>query len=145
MNGKTIKVLYIEDDPEDVELVKEYLDESIDSKFSMLHVNELSKGIQVLKDNGIDIVLLDLSLPDCIGLETFKKLRANAPLVPIIVFTGTTLHRAEMRECIMGSQSFLLKKDLDSNSLIKSILESIEKRQIQEKLSSHFVDDSKPI
>lgn len=140
MEVKTIKILYVEDDADDVELVKEFLEEKESNKFDIIHVDELSKGLQLLANNGIDIVLLDLSLPDCIGLETFRRLRSKAPQIPIIVLTGTTLHRAEIRECMEGTQSFMVKGYINSDSLKHAITDALEKKRLQEKLRSHFIN-----
>ena len=141
MTTNTIKILYVEDDIEDLELVKELLEQNQESKFDILHADKLSKGLKLLDSNKIDVVLLDLSLPDCIGLDTFKMFRSKAPMIPIIVLTGTLLHRSEIRQCIDGSHEYLVKGYVDGHSLAKSISNAIERQRLRKKLSEHFLDN----
>src|ERR1044071_6508419 len=83
-----IRVLLIEDNPGDARLIQVMLRDSDAGFFSTEHVDRLELGIQRLAAGDIDIVLVDLSLPDSQSLATFARLHAFAPHVPIVVLTG---------------------------------------------------------
>ena len=82
------KVLLIEDNAGDARLIREMLGEDPDAPFELDCADRLSSGLERLAAGDLSLVLLDLSLPDSFGLETFAKVFAHSPLVPIIVLTG---------------------------------------------------------
>lgn len=82
------KVLLIEDNPGDARLMREYLADPAGALFALEHATTLADGLGRLAGGGIDLVLLDLSLPDSPMAETFKRVHAAAPEVPIIVMSG---------------------------------------------------------
>ncbi|HVQ61199.1 MAG TPA: response regulator, partial [Burkholderiales bacterium] len=82
------RVLLIEDNPGDVRLIQEMLSGSEDGLFELDCVGRLSQGLEYLATRGTGVVLLDLSLPDSYGFDTFLKVYAHSPKVPIIVLTG---------------------------------------------------------
>src|SRR6266536_467584 len=86
--GRPIRVLLIEDNRGDVRLIEEYLAEVEGLSFHLENVNRFSAGLERLAHGGVDVVLLDLSLPDSRGLDTFVRLQAAAPGVPVVVLTG---------------------------------------------------------
>src|SRR5258708_18017524 len=81
-------VLLIEDNPGDVRLIREMLAEGEDVLFELACVGRLSQGLEYLATRSPSLVLLDLSLPDSYGFDTFLKVYAHSPKVPIIVLTG---------------------------------------------------------
>src|SRR5437762_8626778 len=85
---KLIRILLIEDNPGDARLIKEYLSDVKNIAFDLKSAERLHVGIEILEYEFIDIVLLDLKLPDSEGLDSFDEIFAIAPSVPIIVLTG---------------------------------------------------------
>src|SRR6185295_8104059 len=83
-----LKVLLIEDNPGDARWIQLMLAEAGREFFELERADRLSSGLERLAAGGIGMVLLDLSLPDSQGLETFARLHAEAPAVPIIVMSG---------------------------------------------------------
>jgi len=83
-----IRIVLIEDDYGDAELVNAYLEDEPDQEFSLIHAPLLEEGVAALNDGGADVVLLDLNLPDSTGLSTFTSLHARFPDIPIIVLSG---------------------------------------------------------
>ena len=79
------KVLLIEDNPGDARLIREMVAEA---PFTMHCADRLAKGLEHLSATETALVILDLTLPDSMGLDTFAKVYAHAPAVPIIVLTG---------------------------------------------------------
>ena len=91
----------MEDNPGDVRLLRETLAEANPGRFELTRVSTLSEGLERLTEGGIDVGLLDLSLPDAQGLEAIVRVQAQAPGVPFIVLTGQadeTLAVASLRE-----------------------------------------------
>ncbi len=90
MTEAAIRVLVIEDDPGDGRLVKEMLGAAGGALFQVEHAGRLDAGLEILAQNEVDVVLLDLGLPDSTGLATFDKLHEEAPGVPIVVLSHGT-------------------------------------------------------
>ena len=88
MDDGPIRVLLIEDNPGDVRLITEILSEARDAPFELECMDQLSAGLECPSAGDIDIVLLDLSLPDSYGFDTFAKMHTHASDVPIILLTG---------------------------------------------------------
>ena len=126
--------LLIEDNPGDARLLKELLAEEPAAPFRLICVDRLQRGLELLSTEKIDVLLLDLSLPDSHGLETFAKAYAHAPKVPIIVLTGNDDHALALLAVKAGAQDFLFKGKLDRELLIRSMQYSIERKRYQEQL-----------
>ena len=139
MQKDTIKVLLIENDNKYAHHIKELLNKTDSTKFEVTHIDRLAKSFPYLANERFNIVILDLSLPDCIGLETFKVIRDTAPLIPIIVLTKKIVHHNEASNYKNDAQMYLVKANTDSQSLVSSILDTIKNFNIYKKLSSHFV------
>lgn len=112
-----IRVLLIEDSPLQARLVRELLSEAAEARFECEWADRLSKGIERLERGGIDVVLLDLTLPDSWGVETYTALRARAPAVPVVVLTSG-YDRSLLEEARRsGAREHLLKDALDAGAL----------------------------
>ncbi len=133
MSGNSIALL-IEDNPGDARLIKELLAEEPAAPFQIICVDRLQRGLELLSSEKIDVLLLDLSLPDSHGLETFAKAYAHAPKVPIIVLTGNDDHALALLAVKAGAQDFLFKGKLDRELLVRSMQYSIERKRYQEEL-----------
>ena len=137
MNGNDdtlIRVLLVEDNPWDARLLREALAEVTSESFELTHAITLSEGMERLSVGRTDVVLLDLSLPDASGLDTFIRLHACAPSVPFVVLTGLadeTVAAAALRE---GAQDYLVKGQVDSNLLSRSMRYAIERMRTEEAL-----------
>lgn len=147
ISNRKINILLIEDDPDDALLVKEELNEATNNKennieFNLSHIIRLAEGLELASKETFDAIVLDLSLPDCIGLDTFKKVHSKYPLIPIIVLTGTQLSREPLRDCIQGASGYLLKGYTNTESLVQTILSSIERQETINELSKHFLDSN---
>ncbi|HIE43503.1 MAG TPA: hybrid sensor histidine kinase/response regulator, partial [Candidatus Omnitrophica bacterium] len=96
--------------------------------------DRLSKSLSRLAKGGIDVILLDLSLPDSQGLETFIEVYSKAPQVPIIVLSGLDDESLAVKAVGKGAQDYLVKGRVDSNLLVRSIRYAIERKQVEEAL-----------
>ncbi|MBT5874873.1 MAG: response regulator [Candidatus Latescibacteria bacterium] len=122
-----ISVLLIEDNPIHARLIQNLLEESTTSVFDLNSADRLSTGIERLSGGNIDVVLLDLVLPDSQELETLERVRAAAPEMPIVILTSlddVTLAAKAVEE---GAQDFLIKTETNSRTLTRSIHYAIER------------------
>jgi len=132
---KEISPLLIEDNPGDARLIEEYLKESfLEFQHTVEAVSSLEKGIDILQDRDIDVILLDLSLPDSFGLQTFEEIQAQAETVPIIVLTGLDDEELGIKAVRAGAQDFLTKKRLNANLLSRSISYAIQRNRLNRQL-----------
>src|SRR5258708_7530707 len=127
-------VLLIEDNPGDVRLIREMLAEGEDALFELACVGRLSQGLEYLATRSASLLLLALSLPDSYGFDTFLKVYAHSPKVPIIVLTGHDDQTVALSAVKTGAQDYLVKGKLDRELLLRSMQYSIERKRYQEQL-----------
>ena len=127
---KKTKILLIEDNPDDVELLKELLSETDLSLSCFKHTAELSEGLDLLEHEGFEIVLLDITLPDSYGAETFYRLYNKIPEIPIIVITGNKDDSIIGDLLQSGAQDYLIKGEIDPSLLMHSIQYAIERQRL---------------
>lgn len=125
------QVLLIEDNPGDARLVEEFFHEDAASEFQVHWADRLSKGIDRLQQGGIDLVLLDLSLPDSRGLSTFTKVRSHVPNVPVILLTGNDDESLSIQAVRQGAQDYIVKGHADGTALVRSARYAIERHGAQ--------------
>jgi signal transduction histidine kinase len=135
---RVLRVLLIEDNPADVDLIKEALDEADLSvtihapQVALEHVPRLAEGLARLGAADIDIVLLDLSLPDSQGFETFVRLEQAASGIPTIVLSGLADEALAVRAVREGAQDYLVKGQVDGVNLTRSIRYAVERKHAEE-------------
>jgi len=134
LNGDRHTVLLIEDNPGDARLIREMVAEDPDAPFELHFAERLSHGLDFLATRQAGLVLLDLSLPDSLGIETFAKVFAHSPSVPIIVLTGTDDSTVALKAVQGGAQDYLVKGKLDRELLVRSMQYSIERKRYQVQL-----------
>jgi len=127
-------VLLIEDNAGDARLIREMLVEDPDAPFALHCADRLSLGLEHLAAGETALVLLDLSLPDSFGLETFAKVYAHSPTVPIIVLTGNDDRILALSAVKGGAQDYLVKSRLDRELLVRAMHYSIERKAYQVQL-----------
>ncbi len=130
-----INVLLVDDDEGDRRLVQQILVKTSQQiKFTVESVDRLSTAIEYLSNDKYDVVLLDLGLPDSEGLETFAALHTKIPQVPIIVLSGTTDETLAIKAVQKGAQDYLIKGQLDGNTLARAICYAIERKKLGERI-----------
>jgi PAS domain S-box-containing protein len=132
--GESTKILLIEDNPGDARIVKEELSEEIDFLFELLIADRLSFGIDLIKSENIDLVLLDLSLPDSNGLNTFLEINKTVKNIPIVILSGNRDEDVARSAVIQGAHDYLVKGEIDSTILVKTIRNALQKQRDKEKL-----------
>jgi PAS domain S-box-containing protein len=135
MGSQNVRLLLIEDNPGDAGLIREMLAEAKGMSFELEWTETLLEGIERLASGGIDVVLLDLALPDSAGLETLRRLRAASPWAPVVVvLSGLSDEEISFQAVQEGAQDYLIKGHVDSSLLIRSIRYALERGQEQEAL-----------
>ena len=137
MEDKLIKILIIEDNPEDLRLIEEMLNEVKSPLFELHHSKRLSDGLRCLVRNSYDILLLDLSLPDSVGLDTFFSVYEQAPEIPIVILSGFNDEETAIKAVSEGAQDYLVKGQVNSLLLSRSISYAIERKLIEDELIRH--------
>ena len=111
----------VEDNPGDARLLQLTLAEAGSEHFELEHVDRLSAGLERLAAGDIEMVLLDLSLPDSHGLDTFSAIQAEAPQIPVVVLSGLDDRELAVTAVRMGAQDYLVKGKVDADILVRAI------------------------
>jgi signal transduction histidine kinase/DNA-binding response OmpR family regulator len=136
-----IKVLVIEDNPAYVRVLCDTLTKrraaavkglSFDVEYAM----HLAAGLQRLAAGGIDVVLLDLMLPDSQGLDTLSRLSQQAPDIPVVVLTAIDANDLEVQALHKGAQDYLVKGQIDGRMLVHALRSAIERQQMRRALQA---------
>jgi len=135
VEGTVIHVLLIEDSAVDLALIRGYLCEAEEVRIDLQHVERLSSALNRLASSLIDLVLLDLGLPDSFGLETLRSLRAHAPQVPVVVLTGTEAIETALEAIRERATDYLFKSELDRPLLIRAIRYAVERKNAEKGLA----------
>ena len=136
MKKRQIKILLIEDNPGDVRLIQEMLSEAPDIMPKIECVDRLDAGLKRLAKEGIDLILLDLGLPDSQGFDTFIKVHTQAGEAPIVVLTGLDDEETGLTAVKNGAQDYLVKGHTDGRLLAASIRYAIERKQAEQQLKA---------
>lgn len=134
MAPRSLQVLLVEDNPGDGRLVQLMADEQADSVNEMVWVEDLCEGLSCLQCHDIDLVLLDLNLPDSRGLWTLEAILAQAPNVPVVVLTGLADEQLAVDAVRHGAQDYLVKGEVDGRLLARAIRYAVERKSIQSQL-----------
>jgi diguanylate cyclase (GGDEF)-like protein len=132
--NERLHVLIVEDNPADVDLMREALPETGPIQFQSESVPRLSDGIARIAAGGIDLVMTDLGLPDSQGLATFRKLRQAAPDLAIIVLTGNDDQEMAVAAVREGAQDFLVKGQISENLLMRAVRYAMERKHTEKEL-----------
>lgn len=130
-----VKVLLIEDNTGDARLIQEMLRDAemaSGGTFScnIVYVERLSSGIARLALGGIDVVILDLSLPDAHGFDMFGDARLSIPRAPVIVLTGLEDEQIIRTAMKRGAQDYLVKGKIDGGILVRAIRHAMERHRL---------------
>jgi signal transduction histidine kinase len=134
LGSSIIRLLLVEDDEDDYILTRSYLASSSRGRFEVVWSQTLRAARKELSEGHFDVVLLDLNLPDSIGWETFEAIHAEAPQVPVILFTGLSDEELGMRAIQQGAQDYLVKGDIDANLLARAIRYAVERKASEQAL-----------
>jgi PAS domain S-box-containing protein len=121
MNDTPMRILLVEDNSLDVRLLREMLKQQAPDKFALAEVGFMSEAEKHLAANEVDIILLDLGLPDARGLEAVRRAHAAAPRIPLVVLTGCEDELMADQALQEGAQDFLVKGKIETPGLLRAI------------------------
>jgi PAS domain S-box-containing protein len=127
--SELIRVLLVEDNQADVDLIREMLPETGAICFRIESVSRLSEALILLQVDNIDLVLLDLGLPDSQGISTFHTLHKAAPDLPMIVLTGNSNQELAVTAVKEGAQDYLVKGEVEGSLLVRAARYAIERKR----------------
>ena len=136
IDTKFIKILLIEDNPDTKLLLQdELLSDNGNIEYSLQCVERLSMGIEYINNNeGLDVILLDLLLPDSQGMDTLSRIQSVTQDIPVIVLSNHDDESFAVKTVQMGAQDYLVKERVDRNVLARAIRYAIERHQMIKKL-----------
>ena len=140
MTDKSLKILLIEDNPADAVLVKEMLAETRSFDSELIHVDRFEKCCALPNREQVDIVLLDLTLPDVQGLETVVKTCDIMAGKPIVVMSGIEDEELAIKALQEGAQDYLVKGHVDSDLLARSIRYAMERKLSEDSLWKAYTE-----
>jgi len=126
-----IDVLLIEDNPADARLIREMLLADERWQFRLFKAASLREGIQALQDLRCRLILLDLSLPDSHDIETLRAISEVARDAAVVVLTGNDDETMGLQAVQVGAQDYLVKSDVDSRLLVRSMRYAMERHRIE--------------
>ena len=129
-NGKALQILLVEDNVGDARLLYEMFSQERPDSFKLTHLLRMSEAEVHLAKGGVDIILLDMGLPDGHGLETVRRAHAAAPDVPMIVLTGLDDEELAAEAMKEGAQDYLIKGQIENRALPRAFRHAIERHRI---------------
>jgi len=125
-------LLVVEDNAGDARLLREMINEADSPSWAMTHVASMSAAEQLLAAHAVDIILLDLGLPDADGVTGIRRARAAAPRVPLVVLAGLDDEAVALKALQEGAQDFLIKGQIDARGLLRSLRYAVERKAMEE-------------
>ncbi|MDF1813415.1 MAG: ATP-binding protein [Verrucomicrobiales bacterium] len=136
-NKMTVSILVVEDNEDDFFFFRKYLLEASTNRVSQWdldHADSLHSALECVKTNTYDIIVLDLTLPDSSGTETFLTLYSNAPKVPIVVLSGLSDEDLALELLHQGAQDYIPKELLNKELIARTLLYALERKRLQDQL-----------
>jgi PAS domain S-box-containing protein len=135
-----LHALIVEDNPADAYLQKMALRNILPIKVDVRCTTMLSQACELLHDGGLDVVLLDLGLPDSCGLDTLARIREKDQHTPIVVLTGASDYELAPAALELGAQDFLLKSDISPDALHRVIIQAVHRKHLD--LTNHALAEN---
>jgi two-component system, NarL family, sensor histidine kinase UhpB len=130
----SIRALIIEDNAGDVRLIRAQLADQNIATVTFARAERLGEGLSMLSIEHFDVVLLDLNLPDSVGLDTVRTFLSKASSVPVIVLTGLDDETTGLNAIQVGAQDYLVKGNIDGALLARTMRYAIERKKAEEEL-----------
>jgi DNA-binding NtrC family response regulator len=124
--GAIREILLVEDNLRDVQVLREMVMDQGLQDANLTHVASMSAAEKHLSETDVDIILLDLKLPDVNGLGTLRRAQAIAPRVPLVVLTGSDDVAIAAQALLEGAQEYLIKGQVESSGLQRALRYAIK-------------------
>jgi len=130
----SLRILLVEDNPGDEQLIREYAASHSDPSCEIESCATLDSALAYLTKREFDIVLLDLSLPDCCGVDGVRRIIKHSPSIPVVVLTGADDGELAEQSIQLGAQDYLIKQALTFDLLRRTVMYAIERSRIRQAL-----------
>ncbi len=127
-----LKILHVEDEASVLNLVKQWLSAATAPRFEVLQAESLDGAFQALQSEAVDCVLLNLTLPDSLGADTFISFHSRHPFLPVVIFSGTAAEQASLHCMQKGAQDYLLKGRVTESELVRSLCYAVHRKRAEE-------------
>jgi signal transduction histidine kinase/DNA-binding NarL/FixJ family response regulator len=127
-----LRVLLVEDNTADAVLIEELLRDEDPQGYEIVRAKRLDEGLATVRNELIDVVLLDLSLPDAHGTDTVARMRSAAHNVPVVVLTGNAERSSAVEMLRRGAQDYLVKGKVDGATVARAIAYAIARSKVDE-------------
>lgn len=131
MTDQKFNVLLVEDNPGDIRRIRSMLAEGPSVHFTWEQVEQLGVATEILRNEPFDLVLLDLSLPDSQGLDTFNRLYPHAICLPIVILTNINDELLALQAVQAGAQDYFVIGQVDSERLVRGLRHAIERKHTE--------------
>jgi len=132
--GAIQMLLVVEDNRGDARLFREMFREEGNHDTKLTHVECMKDAEKHLAENRVDVILLDLGLPDAQGLGAVRRAHAAAPSVPLVVLTGLDDHTIAAQALQEGAQDYLIKGQIEARGLGRALRYAVERKAMEEAL-----------
>lgn len=136
-----INVLVVEDNPVDAMRIRQLLARSRSARFVVESAATLAAAEDRIATGAIEVVLLDLDLPDSLGLATYTSLAALAPHLPVIILSRSSEEAIALQAIRLGAQDMVFKSHLSAEGLARMVRCGIERQQILTSLRGQSLTD----
>jgi DNA-binding response OmpR family regulator len=130
-------ILLIEDNEEAIFLVKSAVEEYGNGRYRLVLANCLKDGLDQLSKGGVDLVLLDLGLPESSGAATYESVRAVAMGVPVLVLTGDAAEETELKVTGGGGDDYLIKDQVSGSLLLQAIRSALHANELRRRAAAN--------
>jgi glutamate dehydrogenase (NAD(P)+) len=131
MSEARVRVLTVEDNPAQARLIKQILNESQRPVFELVSAGTLTDALSTMQAQPFDLILLELALPDSRATDTFQRVQAAAPELPIVILTSVDDASLAARAVESGAQDYLMEGEIDGPTLIRSIRYALERTRVR--------------
>ena len=132
MNDLKLRILYVEDNPDDQMILSRSLKEKMPINFDLITVETGTEGLKKIKEDNFDQIILDYRLPDMTGLEVVQELQKKNIKTPIIFVTSKGNEKVAVEAMKLGVRDYIVKEEIGSKRLVESIKEIIMKSSLPE-------------
>ena len=133
MGLTALRILLVEDNPGDADLLQESI-AYLPQPPQITHVEGLQAAVETLGREAFDAVLLDLNLPDSLGLATLERTLVAAPQLPVVVLTGLEDEALGSEAVRKGAQDYLVKGQMGAHRLLQTIHHAVERKRTEQSL-----------
>lgn len=130
--NQPVRILLVEDNFNDMIFPMESMMDVKPAWCTLTHVDRLEDALLRLKEERWDVILLDLVLPDSMGLNTLEQVRLAVSDVPIIVLTGLDNPRLGIQAIELGASDFLSKRQINARHLLRSVMKALRCKELEQ-------------